>query len=436
LNRGQLALVSLIVCIAVSAQPSRPVQLGIYQDIPEASSSSNFTTHVLARNRSDKSLQESRSEGRTYQADEKLCQTIGFHFIANNNLGLFEIGDIAPMTRGTSITVDAPCNAHLKVLHGTGAVAEADGKHLAYEVKETGDYRLEASIPSGDGLKTWITTNSIRFEAPATQRPTPPDLSATVDRVNDITYLEGKPEDAAKHRLDLYVPKGKKDVPVLFFVHGGYWRSGDRAQYPGVGGRFANDGVLTVVISYRLLPKDKPPAQIEDVAAAFAWTVKHISEYGGDPSRIYIAGHSAGGHLVSLLASNGSYLKTQGLSTKDIKGVVSISGVYDVRVVPEIFTKEEQIVREASPLDNIHPGAPPFLITYCQWDYMTLPPQAMDFYKALDKAHIPAELVYVPKENHVSEIGATVRPADPTALAILHFMGIQPRATAATLTTP
>src|SRR5213075_606449 len=130
--------------------------------------------------------------------------------------------------------------------------------------------------------------------------------------------------------LDVYLPKDKKLAPVFLFVHGGAWRSGDRTQYLPLGNRFAKEGILTVVPSYRLAPKNKFPAQIEDVAAAFAWTVRHIVEFGGDTNRIYIGGHSAGGHLASLLIMNPKWLKDVGVSPDVIKGALCLSGVYDM----------------------------------------------------------------------------------------------------------
>src|SRR5438067_2294542 len=112
----------------------------------------------------------------------------------------------------------------------------------------------------------------------------------------DIAYHEG---DDPKQKLDLYLPKGQKDFPVLFFVHGGSWRSGDRGLYGKVASIFARNGVGMVVPSYRLSPKVKHPAHVEDVARAFAWTCKNIGSHGGRADQIFLCGHSAGGHLVS-----------------------------------------------------------------------------------------------------------------------------------------
>jgi acetyl esterase/lipase len=241
----------------------------------------------------------------------------------------------------------------------------------------------------------------------------------------DIVYTDGKPEDDAKHKLDLYLPKDKKSPPVFFFIHGGAWKYGDRSQYPSVGNRFAKEGILMVVPSYRLAPKNPHPAQIEDVAAAFAWVVKHIGEYGGDADRIYVGGHSAGGHLSALLTFDEKYLKPYELSAKNIRGTIGLSGVYNLGIgdsQASVFGTEEQARKNASPLYHIKDSAPPFLITYCQWDYLTLPAQARQFHAALRKAGLSSELVFIPKESHISEMISISRNDDPTAQAILKFI--------------
>jgi acetyl esterase/lipase len=170
-------------------------------------------------------------------------------------------------------------------------------------------------------------------------------LEGAGDSGNEIAFVQISPEvesacrsdlsrwseeEAGKHKLDVYNPKAKQGGPVLVFVHGGSWKSGDRSYYPPVGNRYAGEGFVTVVPSYRLAPKYPHPAQIEDVAAAFAWTVAHGVEYGGDTNRIYVAGHSAGGHLAALLSLDERYLAAHHLSPDWIRGVLALSGAYDV----------------------------------------------------------------------------------------------------------
>lgn len=243
-----------------------------------------------------------------------------------------------------------------------------------------------------------------------------------VEVLRNISYTTGKPEDAAKHKLDLYRPSNARNAPVLLFIHGGAWRMGDRRQYAALGNRFARDGILTAVMSYRLAPRNPHPAQIEDVAAAFAWVARRIGEYGGDPKRIFVAGHSAGAHLAALLTLDQRYLKARGLSWHDIRGTIALSGVYEIRGPESVFGRNEQARKEASPLGQVKAGAPPFLIAYCERDYPTLPAQALRFHRALRAAGVPAELVFIRGQGHISEILHLAREDDPAARAMLRFM--------------
>jgi acetyl esterase/lipase len=242
-----------------------------------------------------------------------------------------------------------------------------------------------------------------------------------VQTFRDITYSEGRPADLHKHQLDLYLPKDAKQFPVFVFVHGGFWSTGDRSWYRSLGNRFAQAGVGVVIPSYRLMPAHKHPAQIEDVAAAFAWTVNHIASYGGDAKRIYLGGHSAGGHLAALAALDSRYMAADGLTPASIRGVIAISGVYDVRAFVG-FGLTPSGRRDASPLEHITASAPPFLLTYCQWDYAGLPLQARKFADALRAAGDPVRLVRVPGKNHVSEILSVGKAGDPTVAAVLDFI--------------
>ena len=119
------------------------------------------------------------------------------------------------------------------------------------------------------------------FFAPVDVPAPPAQAPFEVETVKGLTYCDGLAEDAAKHKLDLYLPRGKKDFPVFFFVHGGSWRTGDRSRHAALGSLFARFGIGAVIISYRLAPHVHHPAQIEDVANAFAWTHAHIAQYGG-----------------------------------------------------------------------------------------------------------------------------------------------------------
>jgi acetyl esterase/lipase len=153
------------------------------------------------------------------------------------------------------------------------------------------------------------------------------------DEELDIAYRDDANVDPFRHRLDLFVPRGKKDFPVIVLVHGGCWVMGDNCcggLYTSVGQFLASRGIGAVLPNYRLSPSVQHPAHVQDVASAVAWTRTHIAHYGGNSEQIFLMGHSAGGHLVSLLAADESYLKAEGLAAANIRGVVAVSGVYRI----------------------------------------------------------------------------------------------------------
>ena len=146
--------------------------------------------------------------------------------------------------------------------------------------------------------------------------------------VRDLDYVPGVEYPEGKDRLDLYIPQGSTNAPVIFSLHGGALSIGDRQEEGFVGQRFAAAGYLTVVTSYRLSPQVSHPAHVQDAAAAFAWVKRNIRQHGGDPERIIVIGHSAGAYLGMLLATDMRYLAAHGLSPNDIKGIVPVSGFF------------------------------------------------------------------------------------------------------------
>jgi acetyl esterase/lipase len=374
------------------------------------------STHLLARGLTGYEIRAAIDQGRAYAAHDWLCDPGGFYFIADNNLGAFDIGDIVPLTNGTTLQARFPVPAKIRLLRDGAVVAEENGTKFSYHVTAQGDYRIEALLTVDGEEQPWIYSNPIKVGAP-------PDLSLPVGRMSqdvevhkDIPYVA---DDLAKHKLDVYVPKDKKNFPVMIFLHGGFWRSGDRSLYPLFGSRFAEAGIAVVVPSYRLMPQNPHPAQIEDAAAAFAWVYHNIAEYGGDVTRIYVVGHSAGGHLAALLALAPAYLKTHGIPVSAIRGVASMSGIYDVGML-DGFTGVKG--DDPSPEHHVHAQAPPFLITYCQWDYLGLPMQARKFAEKLKGRFVDTKLVYVQGESHISEIVDTLKQDDATAREILSFV--------------
>lgn len=253
-----------------------------------------------------------------------------------------------------------------------------------------------------------------------------PATSFEVVTHSDIAYRTDKDADPVRHKLDLYLPKGAKDFPVLIFVHGGAWSSGSKTLYMPMGMTFARAGIGTVVVNYRLSPKVKHPAHIEDVAKAFAWTCENIGKYGGRTNRIFVSGHSAGGHLVSLLALDESYLKAVGRSVKDIHGVLAISGVYsilsEVPLFHMAFGKDKTACDNASPMAHVAGKHPPFLIVYAEQELPGLIDMAKDMHAALKKAASDTTLQEIKDRNHISIIVGAIGANDALTVAMREFV--------------
>jgi acetyl esterase/lipase len=130
----------------------------------------------------------------------------------------------------------------------------------------------------------------------------------------------------ARQQLDIYAPMQAHGAPVLLFWHGGSWQSGDKDRYRFVGARLARQGFVVAIPNYRLAPEDSFPAFEQDAALAVRWMSDHARDFGGDPARMFLSGHSAGGHIALVLALDDRYLRAVGLSPSRLAGIVSIAG--------------------------------------------------------------------------------------------------------------
>jgi acetyl esterase/lipase len=275
---------------------------------------------------------------------------------------------------------------------------------------------------------------------------TPATPAFTVKEVHDLAYRDAAPgETIGNHnRLDLYLPDGAKDFPVVLIVHGGAWMVGDKNwdSIPNIGRTFAKQGIGAVGINYRLSPTVQHPTHIQDVASAFAWVHKHIGEYGGRSDKFTIMGHSAGGHLVALLATDDSYLKAVGLCRQNIQAVIGVSGVYQISEMglnaigrrragstegsdtpfERIFGKEPNAAHNASPLAHMHTGLPPFLLVYAEKDMPTLGLQAMAMNAALKANNCDSTLLKVDNRSHVTVMWKCSQADDPVMCAAMSLI--------------
>jgi len=266
-----------------------------------------------------------------------------------------------------------------------------------------------------------------------------------LDAFFDIAYADPPPAGGGKHLLDVYQPYGKTGTPVLLFIHGGAWMQGDKNMYMELGNTFAGYyNVTTVVASYQLSADPwnaKHPTHIRDVAMAFRWVHEHIADYGGDSTNISVFGQSAGGHLVSLLATDSTYLDSLGQSVQSIKRVISMSGVYDLPALvkwplnsldlsaQEVLeykalcantfgSWDDGMLDAASPISFINSNQPPFFLITLNTtndfkDMPGFPKEAENFYNAVSSLNgPPVQLEKLSKEDIPPEIVVLDFPGD------------------------
>lgn len=138
--------------------------------------------------------------------------------------------------------------------------------------------------------------------------------------------------EGPRNKLNIWVPTGTRKgdrLPVIVWLYGGGWYSGNRDDYGFAGRAFAKQGFVVVIPDYRIVPDGHWPDFLEDSAAAVAWTEKHIGDYGGDSARIALAGHSAGAYNAVMIALDPQWLKAAGSDASHIRGVAALSGPYD-----------------------------------------------------------------------------------------------------------
>jgi acetyl esterase/lipase len=203
---------------------------------------------------------------------------------------------------------------------------------------------------------------------------------ATGTRSADVSHFAYGPHK--RHQLDVYRPKGVAGpLPVALFFYGGYWDSGDRANYAFVGEGLAARGIAVVIPDYRIYPEIGFPTFVEDGALATRWTFDHLAVVGGDRGRVTVMGHSAGAHIASLLALDERYLRARGFVTPPFAGFVGLAGPYDFNPVHLPFTPAktraifgtEAAWGKAKPITYLEGGEPPMLLFHGTTDKVCWP---------------------------------------------------------------
>ena len=243
-------------------------------------------------------------------------------------------------------------------------------------------------------------------------------------RIANLAYVAASAPDfdAQRHRLDVYQPKTEAATlrPVVLFIHGGSWNSGSKDDfiYKAIGRRLARQGFVGVVISYRLSPQALVPQQADDCARALAWTVANIKHYGGDPARIVLMGHSAGGGLAALLATGSDTLLAKhglprtaahavllddpaGLDMLDYLTKMQYPGDAQY-LVP--FGKDPAVWRQASALYHVRAGTPPYSLYIGGETYPSIKESSEKFRQRLTQLGQAPKYTILPGKKHVGMV--------------------------------
>ena len=245
----------------------------------------------------------------------------------------------------------------------------------------------------------------------------------------DVAYGDGR-----RRQLDVYAPPDGGPHPVVVFIYGGSWSSGDKGDYSFAGAALASRGFVTVIPDYRLVPEVRFPSFVDDCAAAMRWTQDHISEFGGDPLRIVLVGHSAGAYNAIMLGLDAHYLRDAGVDASRVRGVVGLAGPYDflpfdVDATRDAFGQAHDLAL-TQPVHFARADAPPLLLLWGEADTTVGPRNLHGLEAAMRAAGGDVEARTYPGVNHVDIMLALSRPLRGRAPTLTDVVTFAERVTA------
>jgi arylformamidase len=256
----------------------------------------------------------------------------------------------------------------------------------------------------------------------------------------DIPYAKGHERQV----LDVHAPAGAKNLPVVFWIHGGGWQSGDKSMVALKPKAFMDAGFVFVSINHRLLPTVDMGTITRDVASALGWVHRNIAAHGGDPARVLVMGHSSGGQLAALMCTDDRYAKAEGFSLTIIKGCVPVDAdTFDIPAIIEVaetrarahhlplptyghrqkFGDDPAKHRDFSTVTHVarDKGIPPFLILHIAGHPDTTA-QARRLAAVLEAAGVPAKVAAGREATHASINDNLGAPDDPVTKELFAFV--------------
>jgi acetyl esterase/lipase len=292
-------------------------------------------------------------------------------------------------------------------------------------------------------MKQFASLLTILFLSPIALLLAQPTVSAPAKLIlkQDVPYAE--PADP-RQKVDIYAPERAKNFPVVFWIHGGGWVTGDKTNVQVKPQAFVDKGFVFVSTGYRLLTNVDMATIFRDIAKSVRYVHDHVAEHGGDPKRILVMGHSAGAQLAALICIDDRYLKAEGLSLAIIKGCVPLDGdTYDVPAIVETVETRQRVhglplptfghrvkfgndaakLRDYSAVTHVAKGKgiPPFLILHVA-DHPDVRAQAERLEAVLKNAGIPAKRFAAKETNHSKLNENLGLPDDPPTKALFEFV--------------
>ncbi|WP_421367790.1 alpha/beta hydrolase [Agrobacterium tumefaciens] len=229
-------------------------------------------------------------------------------------------------------------------------------------------------------------------------------VSARANVLADLRY-GARPREV----LDVILPeRPKTGAPLHVFVHGGYWRSGEKENYRFVAAPVLAAGGVAALVEYDLMPGERLDVLVGQVRRSVLWLQGHALDFGAKPDRMTVSGHSAGAHLASFLASIGP-AETNVPLLPELKGLLLLSGIYDLSGIPDSFLRDEAEMTEGeaeawSPLGATQLDCPMRIIAVGSNETAPFHAQATDMQTMLERMGQDAGILNVPDRNHMSVV--------------------------------
>ncbi|NKB60040.1 MAG: alpha/beta hydrolase fold domain-containing protein [Alphaproteobacteria bacterium] len=238
----------------------------------------------------------------------------------------------------------------------------------------------------------------------------------------DVAYGPGETD-----KLDLFLPDSPDGAPVEIYIHGGFWRSREKGDFSYLAGPIVEAGGISAIVDYALCPAVTLDEIVEQMRACVVWLYRNVAEHGGDPERLHVTGHSAGGHLAAmLLATDWAAL---GVPADVLKSVVPISGVFEIEPVMSTSVQEAvqltpDIAARNSPLFLPATSRPPVAVTVGTSESEEFRRQSNAYAEALTDQGLPVDYFEMPEQNHFSILTESTAPENHLTETRLRLMSL------------